>query len=83
MDLIELDDVLVSPELNRVVWRVVDQVVGHPLANASNLEGRAVRPGQPGEVVDVVVLGDVIAGGERLAVSAAQPDAALTEKDSA
>ena len=75
--LIELEDVVVAPEQDGGVRRVVHPVVCHAVAHAAEEDGRPVGADPAAEVVDVVVDRIVPAGFERLAVAASQDDAVL------
>ena len=77
MDLVELQDVVVAPEQDGGVRGVVHQVVRHAVAHAVEKDRGPVSADPAAEMVDVVIDGEVAPGLERLAVAAAEEDAAL------
>ena len=78
VDLVVLDDVVVAAESDGHVRGVVDKVVRRPVADAAQRDGGCVHAVPSSVVMDMVILGDVSAGGERRTLSSSQADTAST-----
>jgi len=77
VDFVELEHMIIAAHENRLVGRVMDQVVGGTVADA--FEGEAVGRGELvfGKAPDVIVAGLVPGGRQRLSIAAPEHQAAL------
>ena len=78
MDLVELDEMIVSSQLYGVVGSVMDEVVSDGIACAIHTHGGTIGAVETAEVMDVIVRRIMFSGTKCSSVAAGQSDAPFT-----
>ena len=65
VDFVELNQMIVATEAHAHMWRVVNQIVGRAIADASERDGRLIDALHASVVVNVIILCQVFAPRER------------------
>ncbi len=78
VDFVQLDHVIVAAKADGLVRRVVDQIVGNPVADAVHRNAGAVHRLETAVVMDVVVFGVQPGRCQRLAIAAGKRDPAFS-----
>jgi len=80
VNFVEFDHVVVAAQLNRVVGAIVNQIVGHTIANARDTDRGAVSPIQSAEVMNMIAEASVFGRLERKAVTTPERDSAFAKR---